>query len=84
MTYEIFSIYDSKLGAYNAPFFRRSKGEAERDFARLAQEANSNIAQFPEDFDLFYLGTFDDRVGKTELEPSPKHVIKAATLKQTM
>jgi len=77
MTKKMFSIRDSKAEAYGNPVFLNSHGEAERSFQQLAQDPKTTINQFPTDFDLYYLGDFDDISGKMELLPTPQHVIKA-------
>lgn len=81
MLLKIFTIRDLKGEIYNAPFFQRSHGEAERNFASLSTDGKSMVAQHPEDFDLYYLGLYNDQTGKIECLDTPQHVIKAVNVK---
>lgn len=67
---------------YNQPFHAHTHGEAERNFARLVKDEKSTVAQFPEDFDLFYLGTYDDQTGKYDSLDTPQHIAKAINFKE--
>lgn len=78
MKHRIFSIRDTKAEFYYTPFAQKTLGEAERSFSDLAANDKTSIGQHPEDFDLYYLGDFDDQSGKFEPLPAPQHVIKAA------
>jgi len=59
MQLKAFSIKDLK-GAFSAPFFAPSLGDGERTFMRLARDSNTTVGQFPEDYELYLVGTFDD------------------------
>lgn len=80
MTQKIFTIRDSKGGFYHPPFYKFSVGEAERDLHRLTKDENSMIKQYPEDFDLYHVGEFDNITGKMTILAAPVHVIKAVNL----
>ncbi len=82
MTLKIFSIRDSKGEMYSPPFFQKTAGEAERNFKTLVNDQKSTVSQYPEDFDLYYLGEFDDSDGKIKNLDSPSHIAKAISLKQ--
>lgn len=77
MEKKYFSIRDSKSEIFSTPFLQHSHAEAERTLAHLSQDKNSQISQFPEDFDLYFLGTFDDVKGTAVFLDSPQHVLKA-------
>lgn len=62
----IYSIFDSKVGAFMSPFLARTDGEAIRMVAASLFTPNgapSMVAQYPEDFVLFALGEWDDSAG---------------------
>lgn len=82
MVLKVYSIRDSKAEAYNPPFFKHSHGEAERDFATLANDEKSMVAQYPEDFDLYFLGEYDNISGKISVLDTPQHMIKAVQLRR--
>lgn len=80
MVLKAFSIRDEKAGIFHPPFYKHSHGEAERDFTQLVMDEKSMAAKFPEDFDLWYLGEFNDQSGRFEPLETPQHVIKAVQI----
>lgn len=80
MQLKIFSIRDAKAEMFNPPFFKKTHGEAERDFHQLCKDEKSMPAQYPEDYDLYYVGTYDDQTGKIDCLATPQHVTKAVTV----
>lgn len=81
MILKIFSIRDSKGEVYNQPFFKKTHGEAERDFTTLVKDQKSTVALYPEDFDLYFIGEYDDNSGTLKPLDTPQHVLKAAAIK---
>jgi len=77
MLLKIYSIRDTKGEIYNTPFYQRTHGEAERNFKTVASDSKSTISQFPEDYDLYYLGEYDDQTGKIKSLDKPQHITKA-------
>ena len=77
MNLKIYSIKDAKAEYFTQPFFKKTHGEAERDFTTLCRDEKSQINQFPEDYDLWYLGDYDDNSGKMSPLDTPQHIIKA-------
>lgn len=81
---KMFSIRDTKVGTYNAPGYKLTAGEAERDFRTIVNDPKSGpLHDYPEDFDLFEIGEFDDQTGKIKTLDTPHHIAKAADVKQT-
>lgn len=78
-----FAIYDSKAEHFYDPMFRRSKGDALRDFITIANDDKTKIGLNPEDFTLFYLGRYNDLTGKFENNMTPESMGLALELKQT-
>ncbi len=66
MIAKMFSIYDQKAQAYNAPFCFAAAGQAIRAFADLADDPQSNIFKHPEDYTLYEIGVYDDATGEVE------------------
>lgn len=77
MQLKIYSIRDSKGSVYNQPFFKRTHGEAERDFTELTKDEKSFVNKYPDDYDLYYVGDFDDQEGIITSLQTPQHIIKA-------
>lgn len=63
MTMKVYSVYDSKVGAFMAPFFARSKGEATRMWHTAVNDPQTQFCKFPSDFTLFEIGEYDELTG---------------------
>lgn len=71
MKLKVFSVFDSKVGAYMAPFFMRSSGEAIRAMINTARDTQSQFFKFPDDYTLFEIGSFDDATAKFDMPSTP-------------
>lgn len=71
MLLHVFSVYDSKVGAFMSPFFMRSKGEAIRSFESVVNDPTHAFNKHPGDYTLFFHGHFDECGGLFFLEASP-------------
>lgn len=78
MVHKVFTVKDTKGGMFLAPMLTRSYGEAERTFKQATANPDSLISKYPEDYDLYYLGEFDDESGHFALKPAPEHVVNAS------
>lgn len=81
MQLKIYSVRDSKAEVFNTPFFLNTHGEAERAFNNLVTDPKSMISKYPDDYDLYYVGEFNNDNGKLTLLDTPQHITKAAMLK---
>lgn len=77
MILKIFSVYDSKVGAYLTPFFCRSTGEALRAFEQAAKDSSHNFCKYAEDFTLFEVGSFSDEKCQFVMKETPVSLGKA-------
>lgn len=82
----VVSVYDLALGAFGRPVFVRSKGEALRSFQNEVNKAGttegaSAIAEHPQDFQLFYLGMFNDDDGRFTMPKVPEKLVDAVALR---
>lgn len=66
METKIYTIFDTKTSAYMQPFFARTDGDAKRMIVETAKDTKTNLHQYPGDFTLFRIGTFNDQDGKVE------------------
>lgn len=75
----IVSILDTAAGAYGRPAYIASEGVAIRQFQDEVnrQSDDNQLYRHPDDFQLFYLGTFDDNTGGFDLLASPKMICRA-------
>lgn len=74
MIIKVFSIYDSKAGAFLQPFFSINVATATREFASAVASEDHAFCRHPGDYELFLLGEWDQWEG----------VIKMYETKQTL
>lgn len=77
-----FSIRDSKAECFHPPFYKGTVGEAERDFITAARDEKSQLYLYPEDYDLFHVGSFDTTTGKFQPLDAPQHILGAINIKK--
>lgn len=56
----VYSIKDTKVGIFNPPFYMEHEGQAIRTITSVVNDKNTQIHMYPEDFELWYLGEFND------------------------
>jgi hypothetical protein len=78
---KVYAIRDSKAECYNQPFFQKTHGEAERNFQMLVRDDKSTVSKYPDDYDLYYLGDYDDNKGLIKPLDTPQHIVKAVSLR---
>lgn len=73
----MFAFCDVKAAAFGPPFLANTKGEAMRTFDHLVNDngKGSMISQYPEDFILYQLGSFNMSKG-TVIPNVIEHVAK--------
>lgn len=81
MLLKAYSIRDQKGEVFNNPFFQKTHGEAERSFKQAVNDDQTTISKYPEDFDLYYLGEYNDQTGVFQSLDTPQHIAKAIALK---
>lgn len=59
----VFSVFDSKAGAYLQPFFSPTDATALRAFYKAVNEPGSMFGQNPGDYTLFEIGNWDEHGG---------------------
>lgn len=82
MKQNAYTIKDAKSNTYGVPFFSVNDGTASRSFTQAAQDENTTISQFPEDYSLYKLGEFDDQSG--EIKSNAPTFIMNAPVKPTI
>lgn len=84
MQYLMFSVYDRAAQAFGRPIFALSENATIRDFRdeinRQAQDNTMN--RHPGDFELVYLGTFDDQGGGFDISAGPRIAALGREMKQ--
>lgn len=72
-----FSIFDRKGQSFAVPFFFPSIPQGIRAFKATAQDTNTLMNKFPEDFELYHLGTYDDTTGHLDNLDKPVYLCNA-------
>lgn len=69
MKYLIVAVRDRAADVFAQPMFVATKGSAIRSFADEINSKNDNsmLAKHPEDFDLYFLGSYTDTEGSFEV-----------------
>lgn len=63
----VFAVRDRAADSFGQPFFDVARGRAIRSFTdELNKNENSPLSAHPEDFDLYFLGMFNDQTGMFE------------------
>jgi len=71
MLHKIFTIHDSKAGAYLPPFILPREEMARRTFGDCINSPDHQFGNHPDDYTLFCLGVFDDEIAQYQLD-TPK------------
>jgi hypothetical protein len=61
MNLNIYSIKDSKAGTFSQPFYSVNHSTAIRSFNASIQDPTNPLSNYPNDFSLYHLGTWEDR-----------------------
>lgn len=75
----IYSIRDNKAGTFTFPFGAAHESVAKRQAAEAVNDPLTMLHKYPEDFDLWYLGVWDD-LGKF-IDNDPTIIVSCIELK---
>lgn len=78
---KLYSIRDKKLASFNAPFVSESEVQATRQFGIVARDETTQLSHYPDDFDLYEIGSFDQVTGKLE-SVEPRFIVGAISFKK--
>jgi len=76
MLHDMFAIYDSKAKIYNTPFALLNEDVARRAALDLLADTTTQVSNHPQDFTMFYLGTYDDEQALFDLTDTPINVFR--------
>jgi len=76
-----YSIRDVRVEAYNRPSFVQNENVMRRSVEEALMSESHAFAFHPEDFQVFYIGEFDDQTGKFE-PVAPEHVFNVVDCKK--
>ena len=81
----MYTVYDSKGKVFQRPKYARNETDVRRAVEHIVNtQAEGNLLnEYPEDFEVYSLGTFDDQTGKFTLPSAPVHICRAIDLRRT-
>jgi len=74
MIIKVIAIKDRALDAFMRPFFVATIGAAVRGFQDEINRDDSEMKKHPDDYDLYWLGDWDDHTGQFSTLPMPEQV----------
>lgn len=82
MTINAYAIFDEKSSLFNKPFFAVTNGQAMRSFGEMVSDPQSMANKYPEDFKLYFIGTYDDQIAWLESTKTPIFLCHATEYKK--
>lgn len=79
MIKEMYTVFDNKSKAYLEPFLTHNKETAMRIVINCLRDPNHSFAKNPEDYQLFFLGKYDDRTAQIDVF-EPDHIVSLHTI----
>lgn len=79
LTQCVFTMFDQAAGSYSTPFFEDTVAQAMRAVDTATRDEANNIHKYPQDFTLFLLGTFNQRIAEFKLRKLPLPIMNAKT-----
>lgn len=76
----LFSIYDEKAETYSLPLTHTSISVAIRSFTAGIKNPQSFLNQFPADYALYLIGTFDENTSQINSYPTPRYIVRASEI----
>jgi len=60
----VFSVRDLKAEMFSRPFFSKAPGEAIRSFSMECENPESMLHRYPDDYQLYRVGEFNELTGE--------------------
>ena len=78
-----FALFDSTISAFLNPLVFTNEGDAIRWFTTIVNgtEESTNINKYPEQFSLWRLADYDDKLGTYDKDMIPKQLIIGMSVK---
>jgi len=79
---KLYTILDTKSEVYGKIIEQRNVAEFIRGFQTVVNDGKSSFSQYPEDFQAFEIGEYDEVTGIIKAYELPKSVCRAIDLKK--
>lgn len=80
MVLKVFTVLDLRVNMYLQPFFNLEEGHAMRAFENSVSDPGTNFHRFPDEYQLFEVGTYDEKTGNFENFPKKKLLATARSV----
>lgn len=80
----MYSIYDRKTELYLPPFIALNQGDATRQVLNMLMGSENMLSKFPDDYDLYEVGSFNDDIGAMVGKANNSHVCNLRTLQRSI
>jgi hypothetical protein len=80
MITKLYTVRDSKTKAFFSPFHSLNEATARRSIAECMCDDSHAFSRFAQDYDLFYVGEYDDSTGCYDVH-EPVHVSSLLTIR---
>lgn len=80
---KIVAIKDCAVQAFMRPSFIPATGGAVREFGDAVNDPKHEIYKHPGDYEMYYLGDFDEETGQFTCPKSPEILARAVDLKSS-
>lgn len=79
----LYAVYDKKVSVFGNLIPALNDQDATRAVRTAVNDPSKQnpIAVYPEDYDLYFIGQYDEMVGKLMQDEMPRHVTSAIALK---
>lgn len=81
-TLKMYTIRDKKMDTHLRPMYVAHLVEIQRNLIKVLQDDKSTIAQFPTDYEVYYLGEFDEKRAEYKLEKKPQFIMNITDLQE--
>lgn len=78
MIKKLYAVKDVKSGLFNAPIMFVTKGEAIRSFSMAANDKQTTVGKWAQDFALYELGEYNEESAKITSYDTPYHLGNAS------
>lgn len=75
---KVYTIYDNKKQDYSPPIFMVSEEQLIQGLFHVHNEAKGKLS--PHNIEVYYLGLYDQKNGKFQLQKSPQHLFNGAEI----
>lgn len=75
---ELFAIRDVVAGSFDGVFTFKNNADACRAFCAICSDVGTNYGRYPNDYDLYHVGSFDTATGSLVIVDHPSFLMHGA------